>query len=226
MAIGSSVGNSPIATTPTYCQVADVYEVLQKAMPSEHSDEGEPTLSMVKRRILAVENQIDRACNTSWRPRRELLEYHDFQTFFDEEFWILIGLKNKPVLPLSAVDGDALEVRQGGVWVDYLSQFTQGPNGQFWIEEPAGFLRLRRGPFEYTDQARVRVSYRYGNVNPPADIAEACAMLVAARLSSGDLVSIGGRGGESDRLAMDPRISQWKRDAYAIMAQYVHWGGS
>lgn len=226
MAIGSSVGNAPIPAVPTYCQVSDVYEVLQKPQPSAHSGEGEPTIAAVTRRILAVESEIDRACNTSWRARRELLEYHDFKTFFDEEYWILIQLKNKPVLTLDASQGDALEVRQGGVWVDWLAQFIQGPNGHFWLEEPEGYLRIRRGPFEYTDQARVRISYRYGNVGVPADIGEACAMLVAAKLASADLVSVGGEGSGVDRVQVDPRVRMWKKDAYAILSSYVRWGGS
>lgn len=226
MPVGSLSGNTPVPTVPSYCQVSDVYEVLQKPAPSAHNDEGEPSTAAINRRILAAESEIDRVCNTSWRIRRELLEYHDWKTFTDEEFWIIVALKNRPVRTLDAALGDGLEVRQGGVWVDYLAQYTQGPNGQFWVQEPEGFLRIRRGPFEYTDQARVRITYRYGESAVPADIGEACAMLVAARLSSSDLVATGGQGGNMDRLQMDPRVRAWKHDAYAILASYVKWGGS
>lgn len=226
VAIGSLTGNTPIPTTPTYTTAAEVARILQKPVPSEHSDEGEPTLTQWNQTILAKEGEVDHWTKTSWRLRRELLEYHDFQTFIDEESWLLVKLRNAPTRTLDAASGDGLEVRQGGTWEDWLATKTQGPSGQFWIQEPEGFLRLRRSLFQYTDQARVRISYRYGISAVPAEIGYATALLAAAELSTGDLISLGGRNGEVDRVGVDPRVRRWERTAYAILAGYQKWGGS
>lgn len=226
MPIGSLTGNSAIPTTPTYCTVREVAVTLGKPVPSAHNDEGEPTLSDWEQHILDTEDEIDKICGTSWRLRRELLEYHDWKTFVDEESWILIKLINSPVRTLSAAEGDALEVRQGGNWEDWLATKTQSPAGHFWLQEPAGFLRVRRGLFQLTDQARLRISYRYGESVVPKAIRLATRLLTAAELASGDLISVGGRGGESDRLAMDPRIRRWENRAYSLLSRYQKWGGS
>lgn len=224
MAITSAAGNKAVATAPTYCAASDVAEILQKPAPSAHAGEGEPSLAAWNNRILAAEDEIDTTCGTSWRPRREYLEYHDWETYADEEYWIQLKLNHAPVLTLSAADGDGLEVRQGGIWTNMLGGgYVQGPNGQFWVQEDSGVLRIRRSIFQLTDQARVRVNYRYGNSQVPQAIKEACALLVAARLSMGDLVATGGRGGEVDRIGLDPRIREWKREAYSILARYQRW---
>lgn len=225
MTVGSLAGNSAVATTPTYCTASDVARVLQKPAPSAHAGEGEPSLADWNATIMGIEDEIDTLTKTSWRARRQLLEFSDWNTDPDEEFWILIALEHRPVLTLSSASGDGLDVRQGGSWVDLLATATQGVNGQFWIQEDLGYLRIRRSAFQLTDKARIRISYRYGNSVVPQAIREATALLVASELASGDLISVGGRGGDVDRVGVDPRIRRWERRAYAILSNFQQWGG-
>lgn len=221
MAIGSDVGNKPVtATGTTYCTVAQVYTYLQKPEPSAANDEGELTPAKVESLIRDMEGEIDSITGTSWRARQVRLEYHDFTTMRDEEYWVLLELRHKPVKTLSAASGDALEVRDGGSWTDWLATKTQGINGEFWIQEPDGFLRLRRGVCERTREARVRLSYRYGEVDVPEEIRQACAKLAAAEIASGDVIGVGGQGGGVDHVQLEPRVRLWRNAAYAILARY------
>lgn len=226
MVIGTSVSNTPVATTPTYCTVADVYRYLREALPGSTADEGDLSQPMVKDLILEKEAEVDRACGTSWRARRVALEYHDYDTWISSGSWLVIQTRHKPVMTLAVASGDGFELWNGSTWEDWLANKTQGRASDWWLEEPTGNLYMRRSILLGDRDARVKLSYRYGNSAVPADIKSATAMLVAAELASGDLVSYGGSGTSAGGLGIDPKVRRWERRAYSILASHQHYGGA
>lgn len=227
MPIDGKVGDKPVTPAPTltYCTVADVALVLQQPEPSEAAGEGEPTQGQWKTAIRWAEARVDRFTRRSWRPRQVRLEYHGCDSWVDEEAYYAIRLRNAPVKPLASASGDVIEVWNGSAWDDWLTSHTEGRQNDYWLQEDEGVLRLRRLLTVRSPNARARASYRYGVEDIPEDITEATALLAAIRLGMGDAVMPFGRGGEIDRLGMDPKIRMWYRDAYALVAQYQAVGG-
>src|SRR3990167_352248 len=123
VAIGSNVANVPSPnppTAPTYCVIDDVVRYTQLLAPSEAADEGELTQTHWNNIIIDMEGEVDRVTGSSWRARRVELEYHDRNTRIDEENWVMFQLRHFPAKTLSAASGDALEVRQGNAWENWL----------------------------------------------------------------------------------------------------------
>lgn len=211
-------------TVPSYCVAADVAMVLGVQPPTAHGDEGMPTLAQWNQAILWAEADIDRTCKTAWRVRQAKLEYHNLDVLLSPDHWVAIDLRHSPVKTFSAVAGDALEFWNGGAWEDFLATQTEGRAGAYWLQEDLGVLRIRRNPWFLYPDARVRVTYRYGYAAVPADIQQAAALLAAARLGSNRVYAQGGHGGELDAVSIRDRISEWRRDAYSILANYQHVG--
>lgn len=179
--------------SPTYCTVDDVAIVLQKPVPSEHTDEGEPSKSDWQKAILWAEGEIDRATNNSWRPRRSGLEFHDFDSLVDKQGFLMVDLDHRSVRPFDSGKGDLFEVWDGDSYEDWLSTKTQGRAEDWWIQEPAGYLYVKRGIFPVRlRDARIRVSYRYGQTRVPHDVERATAELAATVLDRGMKLAPGG----------------------------------
>lgn len=224
MAIGSSVQDIPVPVVPSYATAADVAFVLGVEAPSAHGDEGVPTLAQWNQALLWAEADIDRTVKTAWRVRQAKLEYKDLDTFLTVDHWLALDLRHSPVLTLSAVAGDALEFWSGSTWEDWLATQQEGRANQYWVQEDTGVLRIRRNPWFLYPDARVRVTYRYGYAACPADIQQAAALLAAARLGANRAFAKGGHGGDVDQTSIADNIAVWKREAYAILANYQHVG--
>jgi hypothetical protein len=227
VAIGSLVSDQPVPTTPSYCTADDVAEVLNIMPPGATSSEGEPTLAQWNNKILRMEEYVDRITRTNFRIRKVLLEYHDWTTWINQEGYYLMQLERAPVRTLDTAAGDILEVWNGGGWEDWLtSGRVEGRNRDYWIEEPSGYLRIRRNAVPITEEARVRISYRSGESAVPADIVHACALMTAAELVMGDRTAVGGPspGGQTDRFSNKEKRAEWLREAYVILANYQRPG--
>lgn len=225
MPIGSDVQDTPVPVVPSYCTAADVAFVLGVPAPTSSADDGVATLAQWNTAILWAEADIDRTCKTGWRARQAKLEYHNLDTFLSPDHWVALDLRHSPVKTFSSVAGDALEFWNGGAWEDLLSTLTEGRAGGYWLQEDLGVLRIRRNPWFLYPDARVRVTYRYGYAAVPADIQQAAALLAAARLGVNHNFSQAGNGGSGpDGVTLKERVDQWRRDAYAILANYQHVG--
>lgn len=227
MGTGTQVADIAVDdSSPTYCTVDDVSRTLMEPVPPSGEDaEGTHTRSDWEAAIIDAEDEVDRSTGTSWRPRRVKLEYQDFDKWPDVQNFMRVDLAHNPVLPLDAASGDALEVWDGGDWEDWLATKTEGRNEDYWLKEPRGQLYLRRGIWPTRlDEARVRVSYRYGHSDVPRAIRKATRFLAAADLLTPDAVGQGGNQGDVDQMSIRDKADKWEQQAYQLLARYQRWG--
>lgn len=209
-------------TTPSYCTVSDVARVLQKPEPSEHNDEGKPTKSDWQEEILWAEGEADRITNNSWRPRRSELEYHNFETIVDKQGFFRVDLNHRNVKTLDSAKGDELLIWDGDSYEDWLATKTQDRSEDFWVQEPQGYVHIRRGIFPVRlRDARVKTSYRYGQGAVPDDVRRATALLAAASLETGDTIGFGAApDGQMDRIEISTKSQRRRRQAYQLLARH------
>lgn len=216
----------PVASTPTYCTAADVAAILEKPAPSAHADDGEANLTRYNNAILAQEDVIDRWCRTAFRIRTITDEYPNdgLQGLPDYEGFIQIGLAKTDVRDLNSVSGDKVEVWNGSTFENWLTTRTQGRAGDFYLVPELGVLKLRTRVIYGDPHDRVRVTYRYGQAQVPHSVKEACALLVAAALTTTAYQSQSGQGQGVDFVPADTRSTRWKAQAQALLAPFVGIG--
>lgn len=219
MAQDSPVNQS--GTADLYCTADHVALVRREEPYGAHESRGRTTKEQVETIIRWICADIDRRTGQSWRSRRSGVEFHDIKGLPDGYAFIRIKLKARNVLDLAAASGDALEIRAGGAWEDYLATRTQGVAGDFWVQGEDGVLNLRRRYWGVREDA-VRINYRSGATYVPEDIQEAAALLAAARLEETTIRAHPDAGGA---FAVENRARAWKADAAAILVNYVSFGG-
>lgn len=213
----------PTPTTPSYCTAADVAAILQRPAPSEHTGDGEPTLTQWNDVILSWEDHVDRLAKTSWRIRTVTEEYpfDGLAMMPDPEGFIMVPLRRQNVKVLLTASGDKVEVWNGSQFDDWMTSHTQGRQGDFYLVPERGQLFLRTRVLYGNAQQRVRLTYRYGLTAVPAAVKRATAFLAAADIATGTTMSIGGRGEGIDYVAADPRITRWQDRANILLTPFV-----
>jgi hypothetical protein len=74
----------------------------------------------------------------------------------------MIPLTHREVDDLSATKGDELKLFDNGTWKNWLTDYTQGINRDYWIIKENGILHLkRRWAMNVLD--KIRITYRYGH---------------------------------------------------------------
>lgn len=209
-------------TTPTYVSVDEVASIINKTPPSEHADEGERTKTDWQRSITWAESEVEHATNNSWRPRRVELEYQDFDSMVDKQGFIRVNLDNPNVRTLDSGKGDELLIWDGDSYEDWLATKTQDRAEDFWVQEPEGYLHVKRGIFPVRlREARVKVSYRYGQGAVPDDIKMAVAFLVGVELEEGTRMGLSGApDGQTDFIQMGTKAQNRLRRAHQIVARH------
>lgn len=218
----------PTASTPTYCTAAQVFQVLQEAVPSAHSDVGEMSKSDVEERIMEAEDDVDRLTGQAWRERLVTEEYLDIdRDLIDEEGFALIDLGKIHIKDFDGGQGDKIEVWQGNAFVDWVATKTSGRNNDYHVVKDAGELYIRLGAHGTTSLAhlgsprnRVRVTYRYGLSTVPHAIRSATRLLVAVDMLQGTEFGEHGRGDGVDRINLESRAQRLERQAHQKLARY------
>lgn len=215
-----------MATSPSvaaYTTTQRVAELLQVAEPTDANDEGEPTKASWTRRIVDVEDEIDRLTGQAWRERKVTDEYRHIDAWMDWHGFVPVNLRHHEIRALDTAQGDKVEVRVGSAFVDYLTTQTQGTTGAFWIQADTGILYLRRRHFPIVRDA-IRMAYRYGEQAVPNAIRRLATLMAGIELAQGDRVAVGGRGGGLDRIGLDAKADQWRREADRILVSYAQVG--
>ena len=204
--------------TDLYCTPDHVAQVRREPPYSAHESRGRHTRDQVVKAIRWAMARIDSHCGQSWRRRVVTEEWQDLPQEVFDGVWTRVKLDNRQVADLASGSGDALQVRAGSSWEDYLTTRTQGIAGDFYIQNEDGWLYLKRRTSLVTEDA-IKITYRTGFTTVPEDIQEACALLTAARLEETSIRSIGPDGASS--YAVENRARDWKKDAYASLVSKV-----
>lgn len=209
-------------TSPTYVTVDEVAALIGETPPSEHADEGEKTKSDWQRSILWAESEVEHMANNSWRPRRSELEYHGFDTMVDKQGFYRVDLDNRNVKTLDSGKGDELLIWDGDSYEDWLADKTEGRSEDFWVQEPQGYVHVKRGIFPVRlREARVKISYRYGKGAVPDDIKRAIAYLVGVELEEDQRIGFAGApDGSSDVIQLSTKSQTRLRRAYQIVGRH------
>lgn len=216
--------NLPVNASPIeadlYCTPDHVALVRREAGYSQHEPRGRHTRAQVITTIRWAMADIDRRCAQSWRLRLVTQEWQDLSTFVFDGVWTRIKLDNRQVADLVAASGDALQVRAGSSWEDYLATRTQGIAGEYYIQNEDGWLYLKRRVSIVTDDA-IRITYRCGFTSVPEDIQHATALLAAAMLEETTIRGHPDNGGFS----VENRAKAWERQAAQKLTAYIVIGG-
>ena len=199
----------------TYCQASDVAAFMGVDVWDGSS---KPTLAQVEAIINRWEDTIDRSTGHAWRTATSQIEYYNIDTTEESiDGELQIKLKHRQLTSLTN-GTDTLEIWDGGTWVDYLADKTEGRGSDYWVNESEGILYLVYFPGSGRD--RVKIQYRYGDGSVPGDITDACTKYVAADLLQQDDRSfIVPEGGQN--ITMTDKSRQWKLQADAIIHNRV-----
>jgi hypothetical protein len=141
-----------------------------RELPTLASDT-DPTIGEVMQYIRRAEGMIDLKTQYGFREKRhqERLRFpeHEFTSNrrHGDTLWfdgVKIPLVYRGVKDLDADKGDAISVRQGSSFVNYLTSKTEGLNADYFMDNENGVLHLYRRWVIQMD-AKVICSYRYGD---------------------------------------------------------------
>lgn len=198
--------------TDGYCDPDDVARYFRTLEANEgFTFETNPTERQVEDFILENSARIDRETGHAWREKQVVDEYHDMDGSY--YYWAgtpLFLMKREIRTPLDPSKGDKIELYDGSRWEDWVADesYEEGrsDNGDYWVNSPDGTLYIYRRPIWFRKYRAIRLTYRYGQDEVPADIKQACAKLTAADLIRtdmfGDLLP-SGTSGPSPEAAAD-----------------------
>ncbi len=213
----------PAATTPTYCQPADVGYVLQKAVPPANASEGDPALAYWQDAIMSAEEEVDRACKQAWRERVVTNEYpfDGLGNMPDPEGFVLVPLRRMAIKDFVSASGDKIEVWNGSQYENWVTARTQGRNADWYLVPELGHLYLRTRVLYGNPAERVRLTYRYGHASVPRNIKRATALLAAAELGAGQVESQHGQGSGLTMTPAERRVDLWRDQAFRLLTPFI-----
>jgi hypothetical protein len=200
---------------------------------SPFTPSGAPGTDDVLQVILDIEEYIERKTHNSWRLKTNSNAYKPEirwvrdSTYFYRQY-ARVYLFHQNIKTFNTTDGDKFTVFNGSSDVDYVATKTNQRNGgDYWLNEEAGYIDIYTSALRFLSQAVTIKQYRYGKVtsaglpDPPRDIKEATAKLVASELlamnSVINVVPSGGDGGDS----ISRRIERLKEEAEEILVRYT-----
>lgn len=178
---------------------------------------------VIKRRDSFVTPWLEETLRTSLSGVKSATEYYDGTGHS------LLVLRRRPIVELVAISYTNVDSN-----LYYLTPSAiQVIADEGVLKAKANFNESTYIPIFYRGEKNVRVQYRYGNADWPADLKEAGAMLLAEQA----LTFIGNRTGGGDLSAQGYSRSfgksgkwthvrrQLARDAYSILRKYMTGGG-
>lgn len=187
---------------------------------SAHEDKNRPTLTQVNSLILRMEDYLDRQTGHSWRQRRVTGERPEMDAILPAHkvswgrIYVPVQLQHRMVRSFVAGTHEIL-VYDGSTYVDWVANKTEGRNADWFVNQERGVVYLnlpflppfRRGEiFEF--------KYDYGEANVPGWVADACTMLVAARLEQASTRASGDIG---DKMSVRDRAEYWQSEAQRLI---------
>lgn len=169
-----------------YCEVQDVINFFDRFAGDDVED---IPADRIQRAISSNSEKIDTYTSHAFRERRVEGEFKDLDNVYRINSGMPIFLQKRDIrTPLDSEKGDAVQLWEGGSYTDLVAedQYTEGRDGDYWIEESTGTLHLYRRSIVFSRYRQLKVNYRYGKETVPADINQICAKLTAADLMETD----------------------------------------
>lgn len=185
-------------TQNLYCSTAEVARYLRGNkhlvngdFPTEsNAPDGFPSQTDVEQFIEKWSSKMDRKTGQSWRVNRVRNETHDHETLY---YWLsghpVRLMKRNIITPLDATKGDKIEVWTGNKWENWVEDYNEGRDEDYWVDAPIGVLFIYERAI-LRPHPKFRISYRYGRDNVPADIRDAVAAASAADLYQSDVYGV------------------------------------
>lgn len=195
--------------TDGYCDPSDVARYFRTLEAGEgFTFDTNPTKEEVKSFIIEASERVDRFTGHAWRERQVTNEYHDISGPYYYWAGTPLKLQKREIRsPFDPEKGDKLEIWDGNEWDDWVSKDSihYGRDQDYWINDSQGMLYVYRRSFWWERYKGVRVTYRYGLDQVPADVQQATAMFTAATLIEtdiyGDLLPSGTEGSNPMQMA-------------------------
>jgi len=184
-------------------------------------DSTTPTRYEVEDIISIICDEIDRITHHAWREVRVTDEYYDVKVEdrylgwanypYDYSSRIALYLKHRKIR--SFISGThKIEYWAGSSWVDFVTDYTEGRNSDYWIDYNRGIIYfVNRYPLRI--RQNVRVTYDYGETIVPGDIRRAAILLSAAELLQRQDIAIVYPSGTINVLSPQERWEKWAREA-------------
>ena len=195
---------------PHYTTPYDVSYLLQR----NFSPQSEPSIHQVIRMIMNSERVIDQYCNTTFSLKTET-DLVSLDTREPLERFSLLGWRRWKQLTLSKdplYEVIKIERRygEGGEWTD----ITADEDEQWRVRDGSLDVRVYRYPMEF------RVQYKWGYPEPPYDIKECCAKMVAKDLLVSEGYSNITTSGLSGIIDLRGKAEIFERDIKEILSRY------
>ena len=169
-----------------YALPEDVKSFMGLRKNFQGSDTTRTTDSDVAKRINKAEEFIDNYCGQAWRSVQVTDYYDTYYTDLDFNGLEEVPLRKPNIFTLNSTSGDALDVWSGSSYEDYLTDRTEGLASDYWLDYERGILYIRAN---IKGKRVIKITYRYGNKAVPADIRDACILLVMHDLITTDQFS-------------------------------------
>lgn len=193
---------------PYYCTVQDVANFLGVDIGIE----SKPNYSQVENMIEMAEAEIENRTRHAWR-EVSTTEIHNLGVVRIWGLGVKTHLKHRKVRAWNPALGDQLLIRYGFDWEDWSNK-REGYDFTILYEE--GILFVNIWWYSARDLA-IRVKYRYGETEVPADVKEATIKLVACKILENEnyfnLLPSG-----QNIMSIRERIDLWREDAERIIA--------
>lgn len=219
----------------TYCEAQEVINFLRVRDKDGHrliiDDSNEHiTKTDIENLILDAEGYIDDQTHHAWRSTSVASEMYNFpyrRWGYHGYRYPLTAIVDKPIFlkhskirgPLLA-DTDKIEVWEGGAYVDYVANKTEGRASDWWCDYDLGILYFVSSyPARYLNA--VKMTYRYGHeTTVPRDIKKACIMLAATDILSTEGFSVLLPQGGTPEYTFRDKISLWEAQIEKIMKRH------
>lgn len=171
-----------------YCEIKDVINLFDRFDMDDVNEK--PALEeRIERAIASKSNAIDSETAHAWRERKVEGAYKDLDNVYRWNTGMPVFLQKRDIrTPFDSSKGDSIELWEGNDYTDLVAEdgYSEGRDEDYWVDESTGTLYLYRRSILFSRYKQVRVNYRYGKEEVPADIQEICAKLVAADLMETD----------------------------------------
>ena len=123
-------------------------------------------------------------------------------------------------MTFSGVAGDKLEVWDGNQWKDYITDYTEGRDEDFFVDYKLGKIYfINQVPS--TGKLVIRATYRYnGGSTVPRAVKVACALKVGIFLANSPHVTILFPEGEGEGQTIEDKINRWEKQIKALLAPH------
>jgi len=187
----------------------------------------DPTLTELEDQIKRSESEIDERTKHAWRVLTIANEPHDIINVYEYGRGLPIHLFHRNIRTLAAGQGDKLEIWDGQLYSDIISQVGDA----FVQHEEMGIVYLKGFVFSIFRSNRLRVTYRYGgeqgdqSATPvvPRDIEDCCIKLTAIRLIESSFAMSNIQFGQDRGMRTAEVIDRWRRDIDDIIQRHAEW---